>query len=793
VGSGDLMEMTWIYSDDAGVTWSKPTPLTAQPFHGGYGNDTGQPNLGDYNGGTARLGAFYAAFSATPQLSIFTDGQPNTQFTFPSFLPGANPAGFKKATASSVALRLGSPTFTDSGGNGFLDPAETVLITLPLFYYATNGISGTAAYTGITATLASTNPGVQITTGTQGYANLSPGRSASNAAPFVLNLQPDLVPGTTIEFSLTVNTTQGSTVLKFSVPTGTPIATTIFFENFDGVTSGNLPAGWTTSHGGGNNTVPWTTSSSVPAAPDGNALFHVNASDGTGQDSTRWERVFSPSIIVPANASFALLDFDVWYNTEDDPDFNILAYDGFFLRVADLTAGRTPRNCLAEAFAQDFVTGSNQHYPKHLPRNSNTAYFQDMSAWGGYSGGWQHVQMKLPGVAGSTLQLRWEYTQDNTGIGTDIHAGVPMAGVAVDNILMRSVVLESTPVVTWATPPSITYGTPLDSTQLNANSSVAGTFAYTPDHGTVLNTGSNLLSVIFAPTDTIHYTSTTGKVGLIVLPATLVATAQDAALAGLVNGDNISPTATTTAVTGSPPGAYPIMPALQDPNHQQTNYELSLVNGTLTISQASAGLAWTNPPSIPYGTQLSLAQLNATADMPGVFAYLPSAGAVLPLGTNQLAVVFTPVDSIDVASATGSVSLVVLPYLVYHGIDLTDPAQAVADPDGDGLPNLMEYALGTDPRDPADGQAALTISFIASSGSQFLSLQYKRLLSSPGLPLSYIPEVSSDQTVWYSDAAHISEISVVPLDAQFDLVNVQDLTPITSGAPRFIRLRVGEN
>src|SRR5262249_1153175 len=146
--------------------------------------------------------------------------------------------------------------------------------------------------------------------------------------------------------------------------------------NFNGVSAGSLPASWTTSHGGGNNTVPWTISSSVPAAPGGNALFHVNASDGVGRDSTRWERIFSPSVSAPAIASLVLLDFDVWYNTEDDPDFNILAYDGLFLRVADLTLGRTSRNCLAEAFAQDFMTGSNRHYPKHLPRNDNSAYFQ---------------------------------------------------------------------------------------------------------------------------------------------------------------------------------------------------------------------------------------------------------------------------------------------------------------------------------------------------------------------------------------------------------------------------------
>ena len=39
---------------------------------------------------------------------------------------------------------------------------------------------------------------------------------------------------------------------------------------------------------------------------------------------------------------------------------------------------------------------------------------------------------------------------------------------------------------------------------------------------------------------------------------------------------------------------------------------------------------------------------------------------------------------------------------LYDGINLTDPAQALADDDGDGFPNLVEYALGTDPRVAGD-------------------------------------------------------------------------------------------
>src|SRR5207253_10170173 len=120
-----------------------------------------------------------------------------------------------------------------------------------------------------------------------------------------------------------------------------------------------------------------------------NAAFHVNAADGPGPGpftNSRWERLFSPIFVVPGDADYVTVDMDVCYDTEDDPSFNILAYDGFFLRVTDLTPGRLLRSVLAEAFADQFTTGSFLHYPKHLPRG-NAPYFEDMSAWAGDSHG----------------------------------------------------------------------------------------------------------------------------------------------------------------------------------------------------------------------------------------------------------------------------------------------------------------------------------------------------------------------------------------------------------------------
>ena len=90
-------------------------------------------------------------------------------------------------------------------------------------------------------------------------------------------------------------------------------------------------------------------------------------------------------------------------------------------------------------------------------------------------------------------------------------------------------ITKATPTINWANPANITYGTPLSSTQLNAvavnpvtAATVAGTYVYNPAAGTILNAGTQTLSVAFTPTDTADYTNASKSVTLTVLKATPV-------------------------------------------------------------------------------------------------------------------------------------------------------------------------------------------------------------------------------------------------------------------------------
>jgi len=81
----------------------------------------------------------------------------------------------------------------------------------------------------------------------------------------------------------------------------------------------------------------------------------------------------------------------------------------------------------------------------------------------------------------------------------------------------------TTPVISWPNPAAVTYGTALSATQLDATTTVAGSFNYSPASG-ILTAGSHTLNVTFTPTNTTAYTTATASVTLTVNKAMPVIT-----------------------------------------------------------------------------------------------------------------------------------------------------------------------------------------------------------------------------------------------------------------------------
>src|SRR5208282_1432199 len=208
--------------------------------------------------------------------------------------------------------------------------------------------------------------------------------------------------------------------------------------------------------------------------------------------------------------------------------------------------------------------------------------------------------------------------------------------------------------ITWANSSSITYGTALSATQLDATASVPGTFVYTPAAGTVLHAGTGqTLSVSFTPTDSTDYSSTSDSVTINVNQATPSITWANPS--SITYGTALS--ATQLDATASVAGSFIYSPVAGTVLHagsgqtlsvsftptDNTDYTTASGSTTINVGQATPSITWSTPSSITYGTALSATQLDASANVVGTFVYTPAAGTVLHAGTGQtLSVSFTP-------------------------------------------------------------------------------------------------------------------------------------------------------
>ncbi len=118
-------------------------------------------------------------------------------------------------------------------------------------------------------------------------------------------------------------------------------------------------------------------------------------------------------------------------------------------------------------------------------------------------------------------------------------------------------IVPAKPVITWATPAAITYGTALSGLQLDAGASVPGQFVYSPAAGTLLPAGTDTISLTFTPTDTIDYSSATTSVQVVVNKATPMITWANPA--PIVDGTALS--ATQLDASASVPGTFVYSPA----------------------------------------------------------------------------------------------------------------------------------------------------------------------------------------------------------------------------------------
>ena len=230
------------------------------------------------------------------------------------------------------------------------------------------------------------------------------------------------------------------------------------------------------------------------------------------------------------------------------------------------------------------------------------------------------------------------------------------------------VVTKATPALTWPEPDQIPYGAALDDTQLNASTPVPGTFDYSPAPGEVLPPGRHTLSVTFTPAETASYVAAQATVSLTVVRA--ASAIQWPALDPITYGTQLSDTQLCAAA--SVPGAFEYNPGLgavlAAGEHKLSvvftpedtlSYSPSRATASLTVAKATPVITWPTPDPVVCGAALSATQLNATATVPGSFAFKPAAGEVFTPEMHELSVTFTPADTLNYTTVRAVVPLTV--------------------------------------------------------------------------------------------------------------------------------------
>ena len=109
----------------------------------------------------------------------------------------------------------------------------------------------------------------------------------------------------------------------------------------------------------------------------------------------------------------------------------------------------------------------------------------------------------------------------------------------------------------------------------------------------------------------------------------------------------------------------------------------------------------------------------------------------------------------------------------------------IATPAGDGVPNLIKYALGLDPYTPAATSQLPSGSILPDGGQSYLTLTANYVAQAPDV--TYAVEVSGDLRSWTSGPPF-----TVTLTNTTTQLTVRDNVPFGSAPTRFIHLRISD-
>jgi len=124
---------------------------------------------------------------------------------------------------------------------------------------------------------------------------------------------------------------------------------------------------------------------------------------------------------------------------------------------------------------------------------------------------------------------------------------------------------------------------------------------------------------------------------------------------------------------------------------------------------------------------------------------------------------------------------------LFTAAELTDPTVSgpAADPDHDGIPNLLEYAFGLDPKQADRSGLRRWAPRPTAAVNEYLTISYAQLTQSNDL--TYTVQASTDMVTWNAIAPVV--VSTIAIGSTRTLT-VRDPTAMGANAARFLRVVV---
>ncbi len=282
------------------------------------------------------------------------------------------------------------------------------------------------------------------------------------------------------------------------------------------------------------------------------------------------------------------------------------------------------------------------------------------------------------------------------------------ADYATVNDSVQINVTPQTPILTWANPADIPYGTALGALQLDASANVPGVLTYTPASGTVLPPGAHQsLSVAFTPTDQLDYAPASDSVVITVDNATMGVIGNGVTIADgastpskgnstdygsvLVNSPTVNETYTLTntgtalltlgAITLPAGFSTIIAPALSLGAGTSTTMVVGLNAGTVGTFAGNVSIANNDPYHNPYTFAVTGSVLLSTTYISGNGVNIANGATTLDAadGTDFGSIVqgLTPLNNTFTIQNTGTSPLTLGAVTLPNGFSLTMPPAAI--------------------------------------------------------------------------------------------------------------------